>query len=477
MRGQLKIKSNSTCLWVTNDEDAEESRFAPENLPDLQAPVHLAQEMGKRLGSSEILLKKMQVGRMTEIFPELAEAKETISFKPTRTNGLKRLKQFVGRAGRHYAGKRNYDFGTDQRSNVSGLSPWVRHRLITEQEVLATVLASHNPDAAEKFVQEVFWRTYFKGWLEQRPSVWAHYQRDLLSALERLKFDQGLEIRFNDAVNGNTGIDCFDHWARELVTTGYLHNHARMWFASIWIFTLHIPWHLGADFFLRHLVDGDPASNTLSWRWVGGLHTKGKTYLARPDNIAKYTQGRFQPKGLAKFAEPLTEPVDHLLIPLSIPLIPADSPYLLLLTEDDLSSDCLVRTSPAAAIGLLATHGRSPNPMGDAAKDFAKGAMNSALEPYGKLAQSAEDWSGPLIKAARNAGVTTIATAYTPVGPTRSRLDRAEPFLRDAGLSLNRILRPYDALTWPHARAGFFGLRKKIPSLLSQLNLATQPRP
>ena len=414
---------------------------------------------------------------MTEIFPELVEAKETISFKPTRTNGLKRLKQFVGRAGRHYAGKRNYDFGTDQRSNVSGLSPWVRHRLITENEVLAAVLASHSSNAAEKFVQEVFWRTYFKGWLEQRPSVWAHYQRDLLSALERLKSDQGLEIRFNDAVNGNTGIDCFDHWARELVTTGYLHNHARMWFASIWIFTLHIPWHLGADFFLRHLLDGDPASNTLSWRWVGGLHTKGKTYLARPDNIAKYTQGRFQPKGLAKFAKPLTEPVDHPLIPLSIPLIPADSPYLLLLTEDDLSSDCLVRTSPAAAIGLLATHGRSPNPMADAAKDFAKGAMNSALEPYGKLAQSAEDWSGPLIKAARNAGVTTIATAYTPVGPTRSRLDRAEPFLRDAGLSLNRILRPYDALTWPHARAGFFGLRKKIPSLLSQLNLATQPRP
>ncbi len=414
---------------------------------------------------------------MTEKFQELVEAKETISFKPTRTDGLERLKQFVGRTGRHYGSTRNYDFGTERRSNVSGLSPWLRHRLITEIEVLTTVLASHKFNAAEKFVQEVFWRTYFKGWLEQRPSVWALYKRDLLSACKRLANDEGLKIRFNDAVNGNTGIDCFDHWARELAATGYLHNHARMWFASIWIFTLHIPWQLGADFFLRHLLDGDPASNTLSWRWVGGLHTKGKTYLARPDNIAKYTHGRFQPKGLAKFAEPLTEPVDHPLIPLSIPLIPADSPYLLLLTEDDLSSDCLVRTSPVAAIGLLATHGRSPNPMGEAAKDFAKGAMNSALEPYGKLAQSAEDWSGPLIKAARNAGVTTIATAYTPVGPTRSRLDRAEPFLRDAGLSLNRILRPYDALTWPHARAGFFGLRKKIPSLLSQLNLATQPRP
>ncbi len=433
--------------------------------------------MGKHLGSSEILLEKVQVGRMTEMFPELADVKETISFKPTRTNGLTRLKQFVGRTGRHYASTRNYDFGTEQRSNVSGLSPWLRHRLITENEVLAAVLASHSSNAAEKFVQEVFWRTYFKGWLEQRPSVWALYQRDLLSAFERLKDDEGLETRFNGAVNGNTGIDCFDHWARELVTTGYLHNHARMWFASIWIFTLRLPWQLGADFFLRHLLDGDPASNTLSWRWVGGLHTKGKTYLARPDNIAKYTEGRFKPRGLANFAEPLTEPVDHPLIPLSSSHMFPDSPYLLLLTEDDLSGDCLMPTSPAAVIGLLATHGRSPKPMGNAVTDFAKGAINSALEPHGKLAKSGADWCGPLIEAARNAGVTTIATAYAPVGPTRSRLDRAEPELRDAGLSLNRIMRPYDAMTWPHAKAGFFGLRKKIPSLLGQLSLLSQQRP
>ncbi|WP_171206331.1 FAD-binding domain-containing protein [Ruegeria sp. HKCCA0235A] len=414
---------------------------------------------------------------MIEMFSELDEAKETFDFKPTRTNGLIRLKQFAGRTGRHYASTRNYDFGTERRSNISGLSPWLRHRLITEKEVLATVLASHNFNAAEKFVQEVFWRTYFKGWLEQRPSVWSLYQRDLLSACERLRDNEGLKTRFNDAVNGNTGIDCFDHWARELVATGYLHNHARMWFASIWIFTLRLPWQLGADFFLRHLLDGDPASNTLSWRWVGGLHTKGKTYLARPDNIAKYTEGRFQPKGLAKFAEPLTEPVEHPLVPLSSPHMPSGTSYLLLLTEDDLSAHQLMPTPPVAAIGLLATRGRSPNQMGDVVQDFAKGAMSSVLEPHGKLGQSTEDWCGTLIEAARNAGVTTIATAYAPVGPTRSRLDRVEPVLRDAGLSLNRIMRPYDAITWPHAKAGFFGLRKKIPSLLRQLNLATQQRP
>ncbi|MEM1076544.1 MAG: FAD-binding domain-containing protein [Pseudomonadota bacterium] len=409
---------------------------------------------------------------MTELFPELADAAEPITFKPTRADGLKRLEQFVARTGRHYARMRNYDFGAKRRSNVSALSPWLRHRLITEEEVLARVLAAHSPSAAEKFIQEVFWRTYFKGWLEQRPSVWTQYQRDLMTARDRLANDASLESRFKDATAGNTGIDCFDHWAHELAATGYLHNHARMWFASIWIFTLRLPWQLGADFFLRNLMDGDPASNTLSWRWVGGLHTKGKTYLARPDNIAKYTEGRFQPAGLATFAEPQTEPLDHPRVPLSAPHARLNGPFLLLLTEDDLSGADMIEVSPMSVLGLLATEGRSPNSIGLAAEDFATGAMASTLEPYGVTPTSAEDWSVPLIEAAEQAGVTTIATPYAPVGPVRSRLDRAEPVLRDAGLSLNRATRLYDTLAWPHAKAGFFGLKKNIPSLLSQMKLS-----
>ena len=81
-----------------------------------------------------------------------------------------------------------------------------------------------------------------------------------------------------------------------------------MWFASIWVFTLGLPWQLGADLFYRHLIDGDPASNTLSWRWVCGLHTRGKTYLARVSNILNYTDNRFSPHGqLAISAPPLSE--------------------------------------------------------------------------------------------------------------------------------------------------------------------------
>jgi deoxyribodipyrimidine photo-lyase len=120
---------------------------------------------------------------------------------------------------------------------------------------------------------------------------------------------------YAQAVEGRTGIAAFDTFACDLVRHGYLHNHARMWFASIWIFTLKLDWELGADFFLRHLRDGDAASNTLSWRWVAGLHTKGKTYLARADNIARFTahrpDGPLTAEGLAEEAEPLTEDREH----------------------------------------------------------------------------------------------------------------------------------------------------------------------
>ncbi|MCI5045598.1 MAG: hypothetical protein MRY72_12955, partial [Aquisalinus sp.] len=212
---------------------------------------------------------------------------------PSQAAAQARLQAFLPRTGRAYASERNYDFGPARRENISCLSPWIRHRLLTEAEVLKPVLERFSLGTAEKFVQEVFWRTYFKGYLEQHPDIWTEYRQGLAAALEDMSGNSGLQLAYEKACAGHTGIACFDAWAHELVATGYLHNHARMWFASIWIFTLKLPWVLGADFFYRHLLDGDAASNTLSWRWVGGLHTKGKTYLARADNIDKYTDGRF----------------------------------------------------------------------------------------------------------------------------------------------------------------------------------------
>ena len=96
-------------------------------------------------------------------------------------------------------------------------------------------------------------------------------------------------------------------WVEELVNENYLHNHTRMWFASIWIFTLNLPWQLGANFFMRHLLDGDSASNTLSWRWVAGLQTIGKHYLATASNISKFTNNVHKPQNLNEDALPLNE--------------------------------------------------------------------------------------------------------------------------------------------------------------------------
>ena len=90
---------------------------------------------------------------------------------PTREHGIARLEAFLPRAGRRYAAVRNYDRGPGRRDNVSNLSPYIRRRLVSEAEVVAAVLTRHDRNAAEQFIQEVFWRTYCKGWLEMRPSV------------------------------------------------------------------------------------------------------------------------------------------------------------------------------------------------------------------------------------------------------------------------------------------------------------------
>ena len=258
-------------------------------------------------------------------------------FTATRATGEALLQAFIPRMGRRYANGRNTDHGRGAHKAVSVLSPYVRRRLVLEQDLVAAALAAHGSDEAEKFIQEVIWRGYFKGWLERRPQVWDSYRSGLEDDLAILDRDRRLRRDVERAMNGQTGLECFDAWATELVETGYLHNHARMWFASIWIFTLRLPWTLGADFFLRHLLDADAASNTLSWRWVAGLQTVGKTYLATADNSARYTNGRFGPAGLAREAVALTEapmePARDLREP---PAHDRAQPSLLLVTPEDM---------------------------------------------------------------------------------------------------------------------------------------------
>ena len=134
------------------------------------------------------------------------------------------------------------------------------------------------------------WRVYWKGWLELRPNVWSDYLIELKNLKDEFRSNQN----YLNAIEGKTNIECFNQWVKELKENNYLHNHTRMWFASIWIFTLELPWQLGAEFFMQHLYDGDAASNTLGWRWVAGVQTQGKHYLASEWNIKKFTNNRFQ---------------------------------------------------------------------------------------------------------------------------------------------------------------------------------------
>ena len=405
---------------------------------------------------------------------------------PTRQAGLQRLSRFLPNAGSHYARNRNSDFGVESRDNISLLSGHIRHRLLLETEVLDAILSKFAPSTAEKFVQEVFWRGYFKGWLEQHPSVWSSYRNNVASLIKQIACDDDLAQRYEQAISSQTGIACFDAWARELIDTGYLHNHTRMWFASIWIFTLELPWQLGADFFYRHLIDGDPASNTLSWRWIGGLHTKGKTYLTRSSNIAKYTQNRFAPHGqLAPTAPPLSEPELHAKQPMRLAdaSLPTDRVALLITEEDGRPEELFSGLQPVAGLSLLATDARSPLPVGNAVKEFARASIQDATqrayEKFGTefhMPDEFEHWTGQLIEFAHSTNVSTIVTAYAPVGPVAEKIAAVKPILADQGISLFERRREYDELTWPHASRGFFALKKKIPAILEDLQRSVTPR-
>ena len=224
-----------------------------------------------------------------------------MNFKPTRNFAIEKLNNFIEKNLIDYSKLRNFDYGPDNRINVSCLSPYISHGIISEIEIINKSLKKYSFIKNEKFIQEILWRVYWKGWLELRPNVWLDYLNNLKKIRENFKNNQN----YLNAIEGKTNIDCFDYWVNELKKNNYLHNHTRMWFASIWIFTLKLPWQLGAEFFMQHLYDGDAASNTLGWRWVAGIQTQGKNYIATEWNIKKFTNDRFQKIKLNENAKPI----------------------------------------------------------------------------------------------------------------------------------------------------------------------------
>jgi len=226
-----------------------------------------------------------------------------MNFEPSREFAIKKLEDFIDKNLHEYSKLRNFDFGPEQRKNVSSISPYITHGILSETEVIKNSLKKFSFAKNEKFVQEVLWRIYWKGWLELRPMVWSDY----IIELKKLKKDFYNNKNYLNAIEGKTNIECFNYWISEIKKYNYLHNHARMWFASIWIFTLNLPWQLGAEFFMKYLLDGDSASNTLGWRWVAGVQTKGKNYIASEWNIKKFTNNRFSQIKLNENPQPIID--------------------------------------------------------------------------------------------------------------------------------------------------------------------------
>lgn len=395
-------------------------------------------------------------------------------FPPTRAAALDRIRDFAPHTGKTYAEGRNFYASALEGGAVSALSPYLRCGMISQVELLCAVLEHHSEKEAGKFIAEVFWRTYWQGWLAMRPGVWEDYQTDLKRLFNEVQTQSGLRQRWEAACLGQTGIAPFDHWAQELAQTGYLHNHARMWFASIWVHTLGLPWQLGADFFLRHLLDGCPASNTLSWKWVAGIQTIGKPYLATSENIEKFTQGQFADvQGLAREPADLPAP-PH---PDPAPLWEAGQPdthlrSALVLHEDDLNPLHVLEgmTPLIANVALMATARQTPWQIAPQVAEFRANALEDARARLAKeigpgaevvaSAQALADW-------ATAHGVEQLVTADAPVGPTKDILD-AYDSLPDAP-PLVRVRSEMDAAAWPHATKGFFKFRDHIPALIKEL--------
>jgi hypothetical protein len=388
-------------------------------------------------------------------------------FYSSKQGARSALERFLPRAGLDYARARNFDHGLGRRENVSMLSPWVRLRMLPEWELIAAVLQHHSVSEAAKFIDEVCWRTYWKGWLSRRPTVWQDYCVEL--AAEQASLPE--QSRYHALVSATSGIDCMDGWTRELIDTGYLHNHARMWYASIWIHTLKLPWTLGADFFLRHLLDGDPASNTLSWRWVAGLHTEGKTYLATADNIRQYSDGGLNPQ--LQFA---TDPADvsrSARNPLAAPhrilaSLPDADRVGLLLNEEDLSARNWLgeQAKVSATAGFIPQQSYQTQRIAQPVFDFRYNCMRDALDGSGAVYTQLD----AVVAWAEQANIDVLLMAEPSIGIWNQVLPELQHALRNKEIQLVCQRPWWDDHFYPHAQAGFFRFKKAIPAALQQLN-------
>jgi hypothetical protein len=377
-----------------------------------------------------------------------------MQFEISRDGALKKLDNFINAELPNYNFKRNFDLGPEDKSNVSCLSPYISHRLITEYEVAKIVLAKFPYQKVEKYIQEIFWRVYWKGWLELRPQVWSDFTEDL----KALKEDDN----YKKAINGETQIKCFNDWVNELKKNNYLHNHTRMWFASIWIFTLNLPWQKGAEFFMKHLFDGDAASNTLSWRWVAGLQTKGKHYVAQAWNISKFTNNKYQNVKLNENALPLTDKREYKLSPINLDYDDNANENLLVF-ENELNLENHKLKNYKNIYLILLTNEVRKIKLEKKVLDFKTQIINDQKKRLDQIKVINET---ELQSSAKE--TISFDVIHPSIGENYSYLNSLRKKLN---LKLSFILNEEDKFSWQFSNKGYFNFKNNIPNILSKFKI------
>ena len=377
-------------------------------------------------------------------------------FEASRAKALNQLNNFVENNLGEYSKLRNFDFGPEKRSNISCLSPYITHGIISEKEVIQKALSKFSFSKNEKFIQEVLWRTYWKGWLELRPNVWADY----LIELNQIKNEFKDNKDYIAAIEGKTKVDCFNEWVKELKENNYLHNHTRMWFASIWIFTLELPWQLGAEFFMQHLYDGDAASNTLGWRWVAGVQTQGKHYLASEWNIKKFTNNRFQNIKLNENAPPKVSEKSYQIIKQDFNNPQKIENKNLLIFENNLSFEITdFKENDFKKIYLVSN--KNENRAIKLSEKLVKFKSHLIEDQEQRLKNQSIDCQ--IIDISELTNIENYYGLYPTVG---ENLD----FLNSNNLKIDFLYRNLDQLAWQYCNKGFFNFKNYIPKIVSSFN-------
>ena len=379
-----------------------------------------------------------------------------MKFEASKAAALNRLNNFVEQNLSEYSKLRNFDFGPENRTNISGLSPYITHGVINEKEVIEKSLSKFSFSKNEKFIQEVLWRTYWKGWLELRPNVWTDYVAELNKIREEYKDNQN----YKNAINGKTNIACFNFWVTELKENNYLHNHTRMWFASIWIFTLELPWQLGAEFFMQHLYDGDSASNTLGWRWVAGIQTQGKHYLASEWNIKKFTNNRFNNIKLNETAPPKVSEKTYSIVKQDFSNKNTDDENLFIF-ENSLSFETTdFQNHKFKKIYIISN--KNENRSIKLSEKVIKFKSLLISDQKQRLENNSINCEVVDISEVKNINEKVIAL-YPTVG---ENLD----YLNSNNLKIDFLYRKLDQYSWQYCNKGFFNFKNYIPKIITTFN-------